>query len=90
MTTWKHTLKIKHLLSGSNDPAIARETARNIAAAIRASTWHTDDVKRAGSRAESEVAARARAFGRARTLAGLNTALTDLYDLADADRVWIE
>lgn len=84
---WDRTLRIKHLLSKDSDDETARETARQIAAALKGSTWAREDKTRYGD--ASEVQYLVTRLRRTTTLKRLNALLDELYDLADADRVWI-
>jgi len=89
MPTWKRKLQIKHLLSASDDSQVAQQTGQKIAAAIRASSWHAADVEDAGDTLDSEVEQLADEFTSIEDLEHLNSVLSALYGLADADRVWI-
>lgn len=74
---WDRRLRIKHLLSRDMSDEVAQRVAR-------ASSWMKD-----GEERNTELANIVRKFGRAKTVKALNGALGHLYDLADADRVWI-
>lgn len=84
---WDRTLRIKHLFSKDSDDATARETAMQIATVLKGSTWAREDQTRYGD--ASDVLHLVNRLRRVTTLKRLNTLLDELYDLADADRVWI-
>lgn len=85
---WDRKLRIKQYFAGSNaTDETAKDTARNISHTLKNSSWAKTDQKEAGI--DSEVIQLAEEFGDVEDLATLNSLLDTLYDLADADRVWI-
>lgn len=86
---WDRKLHIKQYFAGTDaTDATAKETAQSISRALKNSSWARADQKEAGI--NSEVMQLAEEFGDTEDLATLNSLLDVLYDLADADRVWIE
>lgn len=87
---WDHRLTIKHLLTSDDSDESAKESGRDIAKALRASSWFKADIEENGDRlGGSEVEQAAEEFEDIENVSHLNLVLDGLYDLADADRVWI-
>ena len=87
---WDRHLTIKHLLTGDDSDENAQEIGRKIAAILRASAWLKADKEENDERlGGSEVEQIAEDFEDIEDLDHFNLVLDGLYDLADADRVWI-
>ena len=87
---WDHRLTIKHLLTSDDSDESAKESGRDIAKALRASSWLKADIEEnRDCLGYSEVEQVAEEFEDIEDLDHLNLVLDSLYDLADADRVWI-
>lgn len=88
---WDRKLRIKQLLSPNSSDFRARATGKSIAMIVRTSQWlkiDQRDAEQAGG--ESELALLVDEFEKTGGPEDLNLLLDKLYDLADADRVWIE
>lgn len=83
---WDHHLKIKHLLTDDVSDEACRRVGAEIATILRSSDWLRDDEKGTGP---SEITVCAEEFEEVTDVDHLNEVLDRLYDLADADRVWI-
>lgn len=87
---WDRRLTIKHLLTSDDSDENAQEVGRKIAAILRASDWLKADKEENDERlGGSEVEQVAEEFEDIEDLDHFNLVLDSLYDLADADRVWI-
>lgn len=82
---WDHKLPIRHLFEGGDLEETAPEVGRKVAEVLRASSWF-----RAKGGAGTDLDVLADALGDIEDLDHLQLALDDLYDLADADRTWVE
>lgn len=94
---WDHSLRIKHLLNESSSDERAQELGAEVAKILRASSWLkreqaliAADPENAGLHVTSEIEDLADELADVTTLEHFNEALDELYDLADAHRVWIE
>lgn len=88
---WDSRLRIKHLLTDDGSDESAHEVGQQIAATLRASSWMKADQRQAEDRlGDSEVQLVAEEFEDIKDLDHFNAVLDTLYDLADADRVWVE
>lgn len=87
---WDHKLRIKHLLNQDSSPEAAQKTGEAISKEIAASSWFKADEKENGERiGGGEVAQIADEIKDVEDRDHLNAVLDALYDLADADRVFI-
>lgn len=87
---WDRRLSIKHLFTDDESNEAAQKTGREIAAVLKASPWLKADQEAHGERlGDSEVQMAMEEFEDIEDIAHLNLVLDGLYDLADADRVWI-
>ena len=87
---WDRRLTIKHLFSDDESAEAAKKAGREIAAVLKASPWLKADLEVHGENpGKSEVQMVAEKFESIKSLSHLNSVLDRLYDLADADRVWI-
>lgn len=83
---WDGQLKIKHLLNGDDDSdSEAQAVGRQIAAILRASSWFKRDAQDGGSSLVEVV----EELEDVCDFEDLDEILDHLYDLADADRIWI-
>lgn len=90
LPTWSRKIRIKHLLSGEDSDENAQKIGKQIAGILRASSWMTADLREAETLGkDSEVRICAEEFDEVDGLDDFNAVLDHLYDLADADRVWI-
>lgn len=90
MTHWKHRVNIKHLITDDESDENAKKVGKQIAKALRASTWARADREYADEYGrDSEVDICAEEFSDVDGLDHLNGVLDVMYDLADADKVWI-
>lgn len=95
MPLWDRKLAIKHLLIGGNNNSDldedenAQEVGRKIATALRSSSWFRADKKASKDVGFSKVEGIAEKFEYIYDLYEFNDVLDMLYDMADADRVWI-
>lgn len=80
---WDYRLHIKHLLGTDSSPEAVQRIGKQIAAILRASAWAKDDGEM------GEVALLAEAFEEVEDVDEFNGTMGYLYDLADADRVWV-
>lgn len=76
---WKHTIRIGDIWKNPEMTFEERKTA--LVTRIRSTPWCKND---------ADVAAVVRRLATNRTVKGFDAAWNDLYDLADADRVWID
>src|SRR5699024_929305 len=86
------TCVIKHLFQDLDNPtdADARAVGAQIAKVLRSSSWLKVDQRDAEARlGESEVAMCAEEFEDIEDLNHFSAVIDRLYDLADADRVWV-
>lgn len=87
---WDRKLHIKHLMTQDTSNESAQKTGAAISQVLSASEWLKADEKENGERiGGGEVAQIADEIKDVETLEHLNAVLDSLYDLADADRVWI-
>lgn len=87
---WDRRLTIKNLLTDDDSDENAQEIGRKIAAILRDSDWLKADKEENDERlGGSEVEQVAEEFEDIENVSHLNLVLNGLYDLADADRVWI-
>lgn len=87
---WDHRLTIKHLFSDDDSDENAKKVGKEIAAILRGSEWlkanQEDSEGRVGG---SEVEQIADEFEDIEDMRHFSLVIDGLYDLADADRVWI-
>ena len=81
---WDHRLTIKHHLTCN--PADAPDIGKKIAATLRACTWYTTVQKQ---NPHDDLVAIAEELDDIDDAEHFNAVLDRLYDIADADRVWI-
>lgn len=87
---WDRRLHIKHLLNDDDSDENAQEVGRQIAAILRTSSWLKADKENHGERlGDPEVQMAMEEFEDIADIDHFNAVLDNLYDLADADRVWI-
>lgn len=87
---WDRRIRIKHLLTDDDSDEGAQQTGRQIALVLRKSDWLAQDQKSSRERSgDSEVQLATEEFEEIEDLDGFNAVLDHLYDLADADRVWV-
>lgn len=87
---WDRKLHIKHLLSEDTSTENAKKVGNEIAQVLRGSSWLKADEKESAERmGGSEVAQVAEEFEDIEDLEHFNAVMDRLYDLADADRVWV-
>lgn len=90
MSEWKHTLYIKHLFAEAKTDETARETARSIATELKESKWYFEEETEARrTQQDAEIVALTEEFGDVDCLERFDECVLGLYDLADADRIWI-
>lgn len=88
---WDRRIRIKHLLADDESAENAKAVGKEIAKVVRASTWaKADQAEAEEGGGDSEVAMCAEEFEDVDDLDHFNSVLARLYDLADADRTWIE
>lgn len=87
---WDRRLSIRHLFPDDESDEAAKKAGREIAAVLKASPWFKADQEAHGERlGDPEVQTVMEEFEGIEDVAHLNLVLDGLYDLADADRVWI-
>lgn len=87
---WDRRLTIKHLFSDDDSDENAKKVGKEIAAILRSSEWLKADQKNSKDRVGgSEVEQIADEFEDIENMRHFSLVIDGLYDLADADRVWI-
>lgn len=87
---WDRHLRITHLIGDGDSTESVQKAGREIAAILKTSAWLKADQEEHGERlGDGEVKMAAEEFEDITDLDHFNAVLDNLYDLADADRVWI-
>lgn len=91
---WDRRIRIKHLprlLDNDESVENVKAVGKEIAKVVRTSAWaKADQAEAEEGGGDSEVAMCAEEFEDVDDLEHFNAVLARLYDLADADRTWIE